>query len=390
MAAHATRFTDAAFDLVVACGGGMLDAQSTERVVSDLLRFELEAREAVRAVATARASAEIYAAVAIEDAARQTLMRAIAHHDYAAVAHPLNAALARLGVELAEDAPDWRMVARRAAIGLVAVCEENARREQGVYGDGAQLLSRALAPAAQTATAHAAAPSMAQIDMSAALSTPMTATAAQAPTIDWASTTPAAVAPASPAAANASGVASAPISTTRTVRAAAADVAEAKTRGVRPETTKAPVGRTPGFAYQPTPTPNPAAPNGARTFHDVGMAYVARRSAESDSWRESSAPQVASALRAFRAIEGDLSCDACDEGRFREFFDTYRRLPANWGKGGRTPIEDIDHADAQDAALADEIEAMRTSGARQGDIDTRGDKGRARVDFHAELTREAA
>jgi hypothetical protein len=132
MAAHATRFTDAAFTLVVACGGPMLDAQNVERVVVDLMRFELEAREAARAVAPARAPAEIEATLRIEAAARQTLVAALAHNDYASVAQPVNAALARLGLDIPEGSPGWRMVARRAGVGLVAVCEENARREQGV------------------------------------------------------------------------------------------------------------------------------------------------------------------------------------------------------------------------------------------------------------------
>jgi integrase len=380
MAAHATRFTDAAFTLVVACGGPMLDAQDIERVVVDLMRFELEAREAARAVAPARAPAEIEAALRIEAATRQTLVAAIAHNDYAAVAQPVNAALARLGVAVAEDAPDWRMAARRAAIGLVAVCEENARREQGVYGDGAQLLALALAP---TPLAASASP-MAGFAIAAIGTAPVAhghcSGAAPAAPIAWASGASASalsMRPAAPetGALDAPNPNGAPNRAVPQARPPAADVAEAKTRGRRPQ---ASVERTQGFAYRPVPTPNPAAPNGARKFFELGMAYLARRSADSKSWAENSAPQVKSALRAFQAIEGDLTCDECYETRFAEFFDTYRRLPANWGKGGRTPIEDIDHADAQDAALADEIDAMRKAGARQGDIDTRSADGRAK------------
>jgi hypothetical protein len=286
------RVTDAAFTLVVACGGGMLDAQKIERVVVDLMRFELEAREAARAVAPARASAEIEAALRIEEATRQTLVRAIAHNDYYVVAHPVNAALARLGVAVEEDGDDWRRLARRAAIGLVAVCEENARREQGVYADGARLLAEAVAPVAQVGTQRPAVEPA---------QTPITALPAAAP-IAWATAAPApapapstvsagpaqAVAPAAPTASGAATPARAP----------AAEVAEARTGGRRPNVSPEAPGRTPGFAYRPPVAPNPDAPRGATSFYDLGMAYVARRSAESESWAESSAPQVVSALKA--------------------------------------------------------------------------------------------
>ncbi|SEA96237.1 site-specific integrase [Rubrimonas cliftonensis] len=366
MAAHATRFTDAAFTLVVACGGGMLNAEDIERVVVDLMRFELEAREAARAVAPARASADIEAALRIEAASRQTLVAAIAHNDYAAVADPVRAALARLGVALAEDAPDWRMVARRAAIGLVAVCEENARRETGAYRDeAAQLLATAMTPPPRfAAPAHAAAPAATPQALPAA--GPIPWAAASAPLAE-----PGAEKVAGRAAGQVAGRIADRGAPPAPAGEAAARVAAAKTRGSAPRRGETAADRTAGFTYRQPPPPNPAAPNGARKFFELGQDYVARRVEESRSWKDNSAGQVRSALKAFRAIEGDLTCDEVDETRLREFFETYRRLPRAWGKAGRTPLEEIDHADAREAALSDAIEAMRARGASQGDIDTR-------------------
>lgn len=388
MAAHATRFTDAAFTLVVACGGGMLDAQDTERVVVDLLRFELEARETARAVAPARAGAEIDAALAIEEATRQILVRAIAHHDYAAVAHPVNAALARLGVAIPLDAPDWRMVARRAAIGLVAVCEENARREQGVYADGARLLAVALAPAdgASGAASVSAPPS------AAPSARPSIAPLAAGP-IAWASL-PASTAsdhdavamraaclsnravpgaparqPTSAPIPTASAIGARPTASSATC-SPSARVAAAKAIDNAPRRANAPVGRTPGFAYRQPPQDLPGAPDGLCLLDRHIEEFAAWKEAEKTGWLNNAGCRLSSMRAVIREAFGATTCGEATEEFWREFFDLYARLPKNHHKDGFTTFECITAADAARDQRSIEVEALRATDASRGDIDT--------------------
>ena len=360
MAAHATRFTDAAFALVVACGGEMLDPVDVERVVLDLMRFELEAREAARAVAPARADAEIEAALRIEAATRATLVAALARRDYAALAAPINAALARLGVEVAEDAPDWRILARRAAIGLVAVCEENARREQGIYDEDTRLLATAL----RHETPH---PGALQPDPFDCLAPRLPSGAGSGHMAS--AGIGGALAPSATAATEA-GVPLAPMPLGPAARVAAVMAARPTPRPAPRTATAVPATTLPRRGPETRPVAPPLAPDGARRFHALGMAYVARRSAEEPKWALCSAPQVVAALKVFRETEGDISCDETTEARLHGFIEVYRRLPKTHHKGDGTTREIIARADAAEAAAVEQVEAMADAGACQGDIDT--------------------
>ena len=110
-----------------------LDGETIERVVLSLARFELDVREDLRALAPPRGPAEVEAALRLEAATRETLRAALVYNDYAAVRTPVASTLGRLGVEVREESPCWRALARAAARALIEVSDENARREQGRY-----------------------------------------------------------------------------------------------------------------------------------------------------------------------------------------------------------------------------------------------------------------
>jgi len=133
-ALRASAFLDAAFGYLEA---GMvicdLDGETIERVVLSLARFELDVREDLRALAPPRGPAEVEAALRLEAATRETLRAALVYNDYAAVRTPVASTLGRLGVEVREESPCWRALARAAARALIEVSDENARREQGRY-----------------------------------------------------------------------------------------------------------------------------------------------------------------------------------------------------------------------------------------------------------------
>lgn len=132
-AAIATRFTDDLIGLIEVCGADMRDQQNMDGVVDDLMRFEVEAAEAVRETCGPRSAEEVAAAIRIHEATRDTLHAALVYNDYGAVHAPLERTLSRLGLAIAPGTDGYRRLARRCARALVDVADENIRRENGVY-----------------------------------------------------------------------------------------------------------------------------------------------------------------------------------------------------------------------------------------------------------------
>ncbi len=138
---------------MLAAGMGVceLDETTIERVVLSLMRFGLDAREELRALAPPRGPAEVEAALGLEAATRETLRAALIYNDYAAVRNPVAEALRRLGVVTPDDGAAWRIVARRTARALIEVSDENVRREQGVYAASVGPLAERRSPKTTTA-----------------------------------------------------------------------------------------------------------------------------------------------------------------------------------------------------------------------------------------------
>jgi hypothetical protein len=132
-AAVAARFTDDLIGLIEVCGADMRDQRDMDGVVDDLMRFEVEATEAVRESCGPRSAEEVAAAIRIHEATRDTLRAALIYNDYGAVHAPLERTLSRLGLAIEPGTDGYRRLARRCARALVDVADENIRRENGVY-----------------------------------------------------------------------------------------------------------------------------------------------------------------------------------------------------------------------------------------------------------------
>ncbi len=132
-AAIAARFTEDLIGLVEACGADMLDERDMIRVVDDLMRFEVEAEEAVRELGGPRSAESVEMAIRFHEATRDTLRAALVYNEYAAVHAPLERALSRLGLTIGPKADGFQKLARRCTRALIEVSDENIRRENGVY-----------------------------------------------------------------------------------------------------------------------------------------------------------------------------------------------------------------------------------------------------------------
>ncbi|WP_022707798.1 DUF6538 domain-containing protein [Paracoccus zeaxanthinifaciens] len=132
-AAIARRFTDDLIGLIEVCGAEMREERDMEGVIDDLMRFEVEAVEALRETCGPRSAEAVAAAIQVHEATRDTLRAALIYNDYGAVHAPLDRTLTRLGLAIDPQTDSYRRLARRCARALVEVAEENIRRENGVY-----------------------------------------------------------------------------------------------------------------------------------------------------------------------------------------------------------------------------------------------------------------
>lgn len=140
-AAVAARFTDDLIGLIEMCGADMLDERQLDRMVDDLMRFEVAATEALRETCGPRGPEAVAAAVRLHEATRETMRAALVYNDYAAVSAPLGRTLDRLGLPVETGSEDWSRAARRAARALIEVADENIHREQGIYRTDTRLSS---------------------------------------------------------------------------------------------------------------------------------------------------------------------------------------------------------------------------------------------------------
>ncbi|MBW7851700.1 MAG: site-specific integrase [Rhodospirillales bacterium] len=149
--------------------GTTLSRDTLDVLVRELMSHELERAERARACAGPRSDSAAAAAAAAERAQAEALTAALRRNDLAPIAAPLAGALARLGIAVAADSPDWRIAGREALRAQRRVHLANAERELGFYGedDGpggpppapARILPRAASsPAAEPAITPPATP----------------------------------------------------------------------------------------------------------------------------------------------------------------------------------------------------------------------------------------
>ena len=381
---------------------GMLDGTTEERVILELMRFELDATEALRALAPLRGPAEVSAALALAAATRETLRAALVYNDYAAVRSPLAAACARLGLGVDTESPDGRRLARRAAQALIEVSDENARREQGIYNESGLIAvarRRAARPALDAAGLPAALPAVPLPAVPAAVSV---LPAAPMPAPPLPATEPAAATDAVLAVGTGpSSVVPAPLPA-----AVAAPV---------PAPMPAPAAPTPASIPAPTPPSMPAraerpaseprepetgsvsifaarvaaqldaerARNAALGIRPAAErmhmgrafdAFIADMIAEKGkSWEVNSAPNVRATKTLFIEINGDFWTDAADELHFALFRNLLRAIPkAHHKSPNRKPIlDEIAELDETDAIAIRRRDAeLREAGVDRGTRET--------------------
>ncbi len=153
----AARTVRAALDAGFALAGagmraGVFSEGEAEAVIAALARVALARAESLRALSGPRSEEAVLAAKRAHLAAREVWIDILRRNDLAAVAPGVVEAASLAGLTASEEAlgPD---LLRDAARTLVAVCEENVAREDGLFaGDHARLLAR-LASAGTTSDA---------------------------------------------------------------------------------------------------------------------------------------------------------------------------------------------------------------------------------------------
>ncbi len=85
----ASRFIDDLIGLIEVCGADMLDERDMDAVVDDLMRFDLEAAEAVRETCGPRSTEAVAAAIRIHEATRDSLRAALVYNAYDAIHAPV-------------------------------------------------------------------------------------------------------------------------------------------------------------------------------------------------------------------------------------------------------------------------------------------------------------
>ena len=129
----AIRFIDDLCVLIEVCGADMLDERDMDAVLDDLMRFDLEAAEAVRETCGPRSAEAVAAAIRIHEATRDSLRAALVYNAYDAIHAPVERTLYRLGIDTDPGDDGYPRLARRCARALIEIADENIRREQGIY-----------------------------------------------------------------------------------------------------------------------------------------------------------------------------------------------------------------------------------------------------------------
>ncbi|SFP20885.1 hypothetical protein SAMN04488047_103285, partial [Tranquillimonas alkanivorans] len=115
-----------------------------DRLLTELVRFEIDAFERVRAMAPRRCPEAAAHEQQREAALQETLRRAIELRDREVARQPLRCVAELLGIALDESDPDWQWLAIEATRVLIDVSAERARRDRGFYGGPSRFFRAAL------------------------------------------------------------------------------------------------------------------------------------------------------------------------------------------------------------------------------------------------------
>lgn len=152
----ARRLTEMS-DLVFAADAEMTMAIALKTQVwmlESLARFEIEAFERTRAVASPRSPEAAALGLRREEALQNTLRQALWLGDREVACQPLRHVAAQLGIALDEGDEDWPALAYETTKVLLDVSQERARRQQGLYDQPTVFFRRAISTATAAAVPH--------------------------------------------------------------------------------------------------------------------------------------------------------------------------------------------------------------------------------------------
>lgn len=139
-------------------GAANMETGLMERVLSELVRFEIASSDHARAIAPERSRLEAEMAMQRELALQDTLKEALFVRNREAARTPVQEAAKRLGVQVHENTSDWLQLAYEATRVLYDLSVERTRRDQGAFSQPSTYFQAAVAPRqelAPTSTSNA-------------------------------------------------------------------------------------------------------------------------------------------------------------------------------------------------------------------------------------------
>ncbi|MDV4167941.1 site-specific integrase [Rhodovulum sp. FJ3] len=142
LARRLTWLSSLAFDY--SRGFANMETGLMERVLTELVRFEIAASDQARAVAPERTRKEAQMAAQRELALQDTLREALLLRNREVARAPVQAAAARLGVNIMTNEENWMVIAYEATRVLLDLSVERSQRDQGVFSDRSRFFEVAM------------------------------------------------------------------------------------------------------------------------------------------------------------------------------------------------------------------------------------------------------
>ncbi|WP_166415794.1 hypothetical protein [Cochlodiniinecator piscidefendens] len=142
LARRLTWLSSLAFDY--SRGVANMETGLMERVLTELLRFEIAASDHARAIAPERTREEAQMAAERELVLQDTLREALLLRNREVARAPVHAAAARLGVNINENEENWMVIAYEATRVLLDLSVERSQRDQGVFSAPSRFFEAAM------------------------------------------------------------------------------------------------------------------------------------------------------------------------------------------------------------------------------------------------------
>ena len=329
LARRLTWLSSLAFDY--SRGVANMETGLMERVLTELVRFEIAASDYARAIAPERTREEAQMAAQRELALQDTLREALLLRNREVARAPVQAAAARLGVNINENEENWMVIAYEATRVLLDLSVERSQRDQGVFSDRSRFFETAMkADAVPSMPAYRVEP--AAIAVHAA---------------------PVAHVVAEPATATTSAPVSAPLTASEPIQPSPSKA-----------TKKASIKLS--EAYEKYSEARLAGKEGKRPEE---LAVKAK----GESWERNSFSNLKANAKLMIDVIGDKQLCDLTKADFIEAFSIIQRVPANHGKSSkemRTIREIVEATDLDEQKNKARVHAqLKKAGASQGNIE---------------------